>query len=77
MLFGKLEWFDKTNIDEIYNLKVQILSIPEVPSFIKIILFYVRSLSFDERPDYDYIISLMVKEFNNNGYNNNNKFEWC
>jgi len=77
MLFGRLEWFNKTDNDEVYNLKVQILSIPEVPSFIKIILFYIRSLKFNERPDYDFIISLIVKEFNNNGYNNNNKFEWC
>ena len=76
MLFGRLEWFNKSDINEMYNLKVQISSIPEVPSFIKIILFYVRSISFDERPDYDYIIDLMVKEFNINGYKNNGKFEW-
>lgn len=76
MLFGKLEWFEKTDINEIYNLKLQISIIPEVPSFIKIILCYIRSISFDERPDYDYIINLMVKEFNINGYKNNGKFEW-
>ena len=71
MLFGRLEWFNKSDINEIYNLKLQILSIPEVPSFIKIILFYIRSISFDERPDYDYIIDLMTKEFNINGYKHN------
>jgi serine/threonine protein kinase len=76
MLFGKLEWFDKTDIDEIYYLKTKIVYIDEVPSFIKIILFYVRSMSFDEKPDYDYIINLLVKEFDNNGFKNDNKFEW-
>lgn len=76
MLFGKLEWFDKTNIDEIYSLKTKIISVPEVPSFIKILLYYIRGIGFDERPDYDYIIDLMIKEFNNNGFKNDGKFEW-
>jgi serine/threonine protein kinase len=76
MLFGKLEWFDKTNIDEIYSLKTKIISVTEVPSFIKIILYYIRGIKFDERPDYDYIIDLMATEFNNNGFKNDGKFEW-
>jgi serine/threonine protein kinase len=75
MLFGHLEWFDKTDVDDIYNLKTQILSITEVPSFIKNMLVYIRSIQFDEKPDYDYIINLMVKEFNNNGFTNDGKFE--
>ena len=75
MLFGKLEWFEKTDINEIYYLKTKIVYVEEVPSFIKIILFYVRSMSFDEKPDYDYIINLFVKEFNNNGFKNDDKFE--
>jgi len=76
MLFGKLEWFNKTNMSEIINLKKQLLSIEDVPSFIKIMLYYVRSMKFDEKPDYDYLINLMIKEFNNNEFKNDGKFEW-
>jgi len=76
MLFGKLEWFNKTNMSEIINLKKELLSIEDVPSFIKIMLYYVRSMKFDEKPDYDYLINLMVKEFNNNEFKNDGKFEW-
>lgn len=76
MLFGKLEWFNKTNMSEIINLKKQLLSIEDVPSFIKIMLYYVRSMKFNEKPDYDYFINLMVKEFNNNEFKNDGKFEW-
>jgi len=76
MLFGKLEWFNKTNMSEIINLKKQLLSIEDVPSFIKIMLYYVRSMKFDEKPDYDYLINLIGKEFNKNKFKNDGKFEW-
>jgi len=76
MLFGRLEWFNKTNLNEIAQLKKQIISIDDVPSFIKIMLYYVRSMKFDEKPDYDYLINLMVKEFNNNNFKNDGKYEW-
>ena len=77
ILFGRLEWFNKTNMNEIIQLKKQVLSIKEVPSFIKIMLYYVRTMKFDETPDYDYLINLIVKEFNNNEFKNDGKFEWC
>lgn len=76
MLFGKLEWFNKTDMDTIIDLKKHILCIDEVPSFIKIMLHYVREMKFDEKPDYDYLINLLVKEFNNNKFKNDDKFEW-
>ena len=76
MLFGRLEWFDKDDLSEIAQLKKQIISVHEVPSFIKIMLYYVRSMKFDERPDYDYLINLMVTEYNNNNFKNDGKFEW-
>lgn len=59
MLFGKLEWFDKTNLDDIALLKEQIINVEEVPTFIKIMLHYVRNMRFDETPDYDYLIELI------------------
>jgi serine/threonine protein kinase len=76
MLFGRLEWFTKTNLNQIAELKKQIILIDKVPSFIKIMLHHVRSMNFDEKPDYDYLIDLMVKEFNNNYYENDGKYEW-
>jgi serine/threonine protein kinase len=76
MLFGRLEWFNKTDIDEIKYLKMNIITLEEVPSFIKNMLYYTRSLQFDEIPDYDYFVSLMVKEFDKNSFTNDMKFEW-
>ena len=76
MLFGKLEWFDKQNIDDINELKQNVVYVEEVPSFIKIMIYYIRTISFDEKPDYDYLINLLLKEFNNKKFKNDNKFEW-
>jgi serine/threonine protein kinase len=76
MFLGKLEWFDKNNTN-MYLLKNNIINIEEVPSFIKIILHYVRDMNFDETPDYTYIIDIMVKVFNENNYVNDGKYDWC
>ena len=76
MLFGRLKWFDKDNMNEIAELKKQILFIENIPSFIKIMLNYVTSIKFDEKPDYKFLIHLMVTEFNNNEFKNDGKFEW-
>jgi len=76
MLFGRLEWFTKTNLNEIAEFKKNIIFIDEVPSFIKIMIYYVRSIKFDEKPNYDYLINLLITEFNNNNYKNDEKYEW-
>jgi serine/threonine protein kinase len=62
MLFGNLEWFNETDINKMALLKKKIIQIDNVPVFIKNMLNYVRSIEFDETPDYDYIINLMVRE---------------
>jgi hypothetical protein len=62
MLFGNLEWFNETDINKMALLKKNIIEIYNVPIFIKNMLNYVRSIEFDETPDYDYIINLMVRE---------------
>jgi serine/threonine protein kinase len=62
MLLGKLEWFHKSNIIEIANLKKEIISNDEIPSFIKNMLYYIRQLDFNEKPDYEYLIKLMMTE---------------
>lgn len=76
MLFGKLVWFDKSNLNDIYKLKEQIILSEEVPDFIKILLNYVRKMKFDETPDYNYIINIILETFKTNLFENNDKFEW-
>ena len=76
MLFGKLVWFDKSNLNDIYKLKEQIILSEEVPHYIKIVLKYVRNLKFDETPDYNYIINVIIETFKHNLFENDDKFEW-
>ena len=76
MLLVKLVWFDKSNLNDIYKLKEQIILIEEVPAFIKILLNYVRKMKFDETPDYNYIINIIIETFKTNLFENNDKFEW-
>lgn len=75
MLYGKLEWFDK-NINEMMILKEQLTNKIEIPLFIKLMLEYIRSIKFEEKPDYNYLISLLNNVFNNNNYKLDNRFEW-
>jgi serine/threonine protein kinase len=76
MLYGPLEWFNKSDISEIIILKKQLTQLDIIPSFIKLMLNYVRELKFYEKPDYEYLINLMLVEFNNNKFTDNCKFEW-
>ena len=76
MLLGKLVWFDKSNLNDIYKLKEQILLLEEVPTFIKILLHYVRKIKFDETPDYNYIINVIIDTFKTNLFENDDNFEW-
>lgn len=76
MLFGDLEWFDNKNINEVKKLKIKLLDLDEVPQFIKIMLYYCRSMKFEEKPDYIYLINLLIRELNLNCYKQDNIFEW-
>ena len=75
MLLGKLEWFDKSNLDTIYDLKCKILELEYVPEFIKIILRYIRNIKFEETPNYNYIIKIMINTFMENSFVNDDIFE--
>lgn len=75
MLYGKLEWFNKNMVD-MASLKEQLTNKPDLPIFLKNILLFVRNLKFDEAPDYEYIINLLVNVFNNNHYVMDNIYEW-
>ena len=60
MLFGKLYWSKETDIKNISLKKEQLTNSekPTIPEFLKQLLFYVRTLEFDECPDYDEIIKV-------------------
>ena len=64
------------DLNDIYKLKEQIILSEEVPTFIKILLNYVRKMKFDETPDYNYIINIIIETFKTNLFENNDKFEW-
>lgn len=63
MLFGRLDWFNKTELTEIETLKNHILLKKEVPTFITNLIHYVRQLKFNDPPDYDYIINTFITEY--------------
>ena len=74
-MITKNDW-SKSNLNDIYKLKEQIILLEEVPSFIKILLNYVRKMKFDETPDYNYIINIIIETFKTNLFENDDKFEW-
>ena len=74
MLYGNLDWFGK-NMNTMADLKLQLTNKMEF-SFLKHMLEYVRSISFDEKPNYNLLIHLLVDTFNQNGFINDNLFEW-
>jgi serine/threonine protein kinase len=60
MLYGTLEWFNK-NMEDMIDLKQQLTNKVDLPFFIKELLEYVRNLTFDEKPDYEYIVYLLKR----------------
>jgi serine/threonine protein kinase len=60
MLFGKLSWGKETDLKNMCLKKEQLtkLNKPLIPEFLKQLLIYVRTLEFDECPDYDEIIKV-------------------
>ena len=60
MLFGKLSWSKETGLKNMCLKKEQLTNLekPLIPGFLKQLLIYVRTLEFDECPDYDEIIKV-------------------
>jgi casein kinase 1 alpha len=75
MLLGKLNWNDK-QINDILQLKKNIVFINEMPYFIKKMLNYIKSIKFKETPNYNHLITIMLDEFNNNKFIYDGIFEW-
>jgi serine/threonine protein kinase len=58
MIYNDLPWTsNELNLNTIYLLKKQIVS-KNIPDVIKMALEYVRLLTFEEEPDYNYLIRL-------------------
>ena len=73
MLYGELEWFNAQNNTTMKMLKG---NIKKMPQFIQSMITYVRGLSFDEKPNYDSLIYILVSTYETNGFINDGKFEW-
>ena len=59
LYFEKLDWDDCKNIDDIKKMKENLLENNNVPEIFKDMLYYVRSLAFDQIPNYEYILDYL------------------
>jgi serine/threonine protein kinase len=64
MLFGNLNWVNSSDMKTIVLLKNQLTTSYKLPTCLAIMLYYIRNLAFNEPPDYDYLIQLMLDEIN-------------
>jgi len=55
LYFEKLDWVDCNDINDIKREKEKLLENEAVPKKIRDMLYYIRSLAFDEPPNYDYL----------------------
>jgi casein kinase I family protein HRR25 len=62
LYFGGLDWIDFYDLDEIKTKKIELLENNKVPKRIRDILFYIRGLSYEENPDYEFILKLLLVE---------------
>jgi serine/threonine protein kinase len=56
LLFGKLNWENEKSIESIILMKEELTN---TPLFIKKMLYYVRNLKFEEKPNYKYLINIL------------------
>lgn len=59
LYFGKLEWEYSMKIGDIYEMKQNIIYDETIPECFRNIIVYSRSLEFDERPNYFYLMNLL------------------
>jgi serine/threonine protein kinase len=74
-LCGYIPW-NNCQINDIYEKKQKLVVTYSVPSFIRVLLTYTRSLKFKDAPDYEYMCGVIKKEFNENNLGNPSDFEW-
>jgi serine/threonine protein kinase len=76
MLLGNLEWLQCNDLNKVYGLKVSFVKCNILPAFIKEMLIYIRSIDFEETPNYKYLINILEFTLHANGLIDDNLFEW-
>jgi len=61
LYFGSFEWMNCIDLDEIKDKKLALKENEKIPKQILDALLYVRSLGFDEIPNYEYVLNLFVE----------------
>lgn len=61
LINGKLIW-DVNNIQEIYQIKKEIVNNKNIQSFLIDLLVYIRNLNFEEEPNYRFIIETLRQQ---------------
>jgi len=74
-LYGYIPW-NNSKLCDIYEKKKNLEATYSVPSFIRLLLTYTRNLKFRDTPDYEYMCSILKKEFNEHNLGNTIVFEW-
>jgi casein kinase I family protein HRR25 len=59
LYFEKLDWVDFDDINDIKSAKENLLKNDAVPKVLKDMLYYIRSVAFDEIPNYDYLFDIL------------------
>jgi serine/threonine protein kinase len=54
---GKLDWENFMNITRIYEMKKNIIHDENIPEYFRNMIIYIRTLEFNERPNYFYLIN--------------------
>jgi serine/threonine protein kinase len=58
LYFGKLDWEKSMSIEYIYETKKNIIINENIPECFRTMIAYVRTLEFNERPNYFYLMEL-------------------
>ena len=76
MKIGKLPWEDVKILDDVKKMKIN--QVPNIikpyPEFVKIYEYLIQ-LKFKDKPDYDYLRSIILDEMKKNGFNDE-AFNW-
>jgi serine/threonine protein kinase len=58
LYFGKLDWENSMSIEYIYETKKNIIFNENIPECFRTMITYIRTLEFNERPNYFYLMEL-------------------
>jgi serine/threonine protein kinase len=62
LYFGNIIWNQEKSLENMKFIKSELTNNENIPTFIKILLNYVRELKFSEKPNYDYLINILEQE---------------